>query len=237
MHFSFLLQDVDCRLQIEVAAPRPAAAAAMEDSPIENTLCLSKPGELVSFQAQPLVRLTLPEPDSSVDPFSGDTARLEISSVPESLAHVPACSAVTSTTANTSSMLPCQENGIDVNHEPEENHYESPGGILLMQEIREDTLQICEEPSILNLDGHDLMQQGQIVRDEAAQEMISAAVAEPGNSPPATENYQPSEPAPGESSPPALPLTTSTSSQFPTKFVTAAGVGVCALLLAWKFKN
>lgn len=244
MHLSFLLQDVDCRLQTEVAAAAPLpGAAAMEDSHIENTLCLSKPGELISVQAQILVGLTLPGPDSSMDPFSGDTARLEISNVPGSLAHVPACSAVTSTTANTSSLLPCQENGIAVNHEPEENHYESTSEILEMQEIRENTLQICGEPSILNLDGHDLMQQGQIVNGEAANEIISAAaaaaaVAEPVNSPPATENYQPPEPAPAESSPPAPSLTTSTSSQFLTKyFVTAAGVGACALLLAWKFKN
>lgn len=247
MHLSFLLQDVDCRLQTEVVAAAPLPAAAlMEDSRIENTLCLSKPGELVSIQAQPLDGLALPEPNSSMDPYSGNTAWLEMSSVPETLAHVPACSAVTSTTANTSSMLPCQENGTAVNHnEPEENHYESPSEILEMQEIRENTLQICEDASILNLDGHDTMPQGQTINGEAAKEMISAAaaavVAESVNSPPVSENYQPNEPAPGESSPPALQDPHKTSSHFLTNntkyFATAAGVGACALLLAWKFKN
>lgn len=243
MHLSFLLQDVDCRLQTEVAA-----AAAMEDSQIENTLGLSKPGELICVQAQPLDGLALPEPDSSMEPYSGNTARLEISSVPENLARVPVCSTVTSTTANTSSMLPCQENGIAMNHnEPEENQYESPNEIS-MQEIQENTLQICEEPSILNMECQDLMQQGQIFNGEAAKEMTSAAaaaaaaVAESVNSPPASENYQPSEPAPGESSPPALQDSIKkTSSHVLTSntkyFVTAAGVGACALLLAWKFKN
>lgn len=250
MHLSFLLQDVDCRLQTEVAAAAPLPAAAlMEDSQIENTLCLSKPGELVSIQAQPLDGLALPEPNSSLDPYSGNTARLEMSSVLETLGHVPACSAVTCTTAITSSMLPCQENGIAVNHnEPEENHYESPSEILEMQEIRENTLQIFEDVSILNLAGHDSMPQGQIINGEAATEMNSAAaaaaaaaVAESVNSPPVSENYQPNEPAPGESSPPALQDPQKTSSHFLTSntkyFVTAAGVGACALLLAWKFKN
>lgn len=211
----------------------------MEDSQIESTL--SKPGELISVPAQPLDGLTLPEPDSSVEPYSGNTGRLEISRDAERPAHVPACSALTSTAADTSSMLPRQENGIAVNHnEPEENHYESPSESLELQEVRESTLQIWEEPSILNMDGHDSTQQGPIGNGEAAKGIISAAavLAEPANSPPASEVYQPSEPAPGESSPPALQ--DSTPSHFlatNTKyFVAAAGVGACALLLAWKFK-
>lgn len=215
----------------------------MEDSQIESAL--SKPGELISVPAQPLDGLTLPEPDSTVEPYSGNTARLEISSEAESPAHVPACSALTSTSANTSSMLPCQENGIAVNHnEPEENHYESPSESLELQEVRESTLQICEEPSILNMDGHDSTQQGPVVNGEAAKGISLAAAAaavgdELANSSPASEVYQPSAPAPGESSPPALQ--DSTPSHFlatNTKyFVTAAGVGACALLLAWKFKH
>lgn len=213
----------------------------MEDSQDEITLCLSKPAELISVQPQPLDGRTLPEPDSSVDLYSGNTARLEISSVPESLAHEPGCSAVTPAAANTSSALPCQENGIAVYHSgPEENYYESSSEILEMQEIRENTLQICEEPSILNMDGHDLTQEGQIVNGEAAKEVTSAA--ESVNSPPASEKPQPSEPAPGESAPPALQ---DTQQKPPAHFlmtnskylVTAAGVGACALLLAWKFKN
>lgn len=242
MRLLFLLQDADSRLQTDVAAAALLpGAAAMEDCQTESTLCLSRPGELISVGAQPLDGLKLPEPDSSADPYSGDTARLEISSVPEDLAHVPACSAATSTSAVTSSMLPCQENGIPLNqNEPEENHYESSNEVPEMEEIRENTLQICEEPSILNMDGHDSMQQDQIFNGEAAKEMISAA-AESGSSPPASENYQPSEPAPGERSTPPLEDSKKISSHFLTSntkyFVTAAGVGACALLLAWKFKN
>lgn len=238
MRCSFLQQVVGCRLPTDVAAAPPPGAAATEDS-----LCLSKPGDLISVQAQPLHVLTLPEPDSSTEPYSGNTARLEISSVPESLAHLPACSAAASATANTSWMLPCQENGIDANqNQPEENHYESPGEMPDMQEIRENTLQICEEPSILNLDGQRLMQQGQIVNGEAAKEMPSAAAAESRNSPPASGHDEPSEPAAGEPSPAALQDSKKkTASHLLTRntkyFVTAAGVGACALLLVWKFKN
>lgn len=211
----------------------------MEDSHIENTL--SKPGELVSVPAQPLDGPTLPEPGSSVEPYSGNTARLEISVDAESPAYVPACSALAA--ADASSALPCQENGIAGNHnEPEENHYESPSESLELQEVRESTLQICEEPSILNMDGHDATQQGPVVNGEAAKGIISAAAtagAEPAHSPPASEVCQPSEPAPGEGSPPALQDPTpshflATNTKY---FVTAAGVGACALLLAWKFKH
>lgn len=215
----------------------------MEDPQIESVL--SKPGELISVPAPPLDGLTLPEPDSSVEPYSGNTSRLEISSDAERPAHVPVCSALASAAADTSSALPCQENGIAVNHnEPEENHYESPRGSLELQEVRERTLQICEEPSILNMDGHDSTQQGPVGNGEPAKGTISAAAAaaggaDPANSPPASEVCQPSDPAPGESSPPALRdcapshfLGTSTK-----YFVTAAGVGACALLLAWKFKH
>ncbi|CAG01251.1 unnamed protein product [Tetraodon nigroviridis] len=236
-------QDADCWLQ-----PEAAAAAAMEDSQIENTLCLSNPGELISVQAQAPGGLALTEPDSSMDPYSGNTARLEISSVPESLARGPACSAVTSAGANPSSTLSRQEGTIAVNHnEPEENHYESPGEILESQEIRETTWQICEEPSILNLDGRDATPQGQILNGEAAKEKTSAAAAaaaaagaESANIPPASESSQ--LPSPGENSPPApQDPTKKTSSHFLTTntkyFVTAAGVGACALLLAWKLKN
>lgn len=186
---------------------------------VENDVCFSQPGDLVSVQPQP--------PDSpSMEPYSGNTARLEMSSVPAS------------TTADTSSRLPCQENGITANYnQPEENHYDSPNQSLDAEEIRENTLQICEEPSILDLDGHDPTPQGQVINGEAAKEMI--AVGDAVNAPPESGNDQPPEPAAGEGSPPQHPE--KTPSQLLTSntkyFVTAAGVGACALLLAWKFKN
>lgn len=132
-----------------------------------------------------------------------------------------------------------------MNHnQPEENHYDSPSESLEMPEIRENLLRICEEPSILNLDGHDSTPRGQLTREEAAAEGISGAAAEakPANTPPVSESKQPPRPAPVERSlPPLQDSEKKTSSRFLTSrnkyFVTAAGVGACALLLAWKFKN
>lgn len=240
MPSSHLLQDAERSSQTGVA-PLPGAAAMEDGSLTENTLCLSQPAELISLQPQLPSSPTLPI--SPVEPYSGNTTRLEISSVAEDLAPTPGSSAVTSTTLAISSMLPCQESGIVVNHnQPEENRYDSPSESLEMPEIREHLLRIHEEPSILNLDGHDSTPRGQLTHDEAATEAISgaAAEAEPANPPPVSESRQPPEPAPVESSPPALQDSEKTSSRFLTShkyFVTAAGVGACALLLAWKFKN
>lgn len=240
---SSLLQDAERRSPTG-AAPLPAAAAVEDDSLAEDTLCLSQPGQLLSIQPQLPASPPLPAPISPVEPYSGNTTRLEMSSVAEDLAPTAGSSAVTSATVATSSMLPCQENGIVVNHnQPEENHYDSPSESLEMQEIRENLLRIREEPSILNQDGHDSTPRGQGTHDEAATEMISgaAAAAEPANTPPESGGKQPPEPAPVESPPPAPQDSEKTSSRLLTShtkyFVTAAGVGACALLLAWKFKN
>uniref|UniRef100_A0A8C9YLZ6 Mitochondrial antiviral-signaling protein n=1 Tax=Sander lucioperca TaxID=283035 RepID=A0A8C9YLZ6_SANLU len=70
------------------------------------------------------------------------------------------------------SPLPCQENGIALNHnEPEENHYDSPSQSLGMQEVLENVVHVSEEVSILNLDGQSPTPQAQIVNDEAAKEI------------------------------------------------------------------
>lgn len=242
--FLISLQDVDSSFQPEFAAAPLPGAAPMDYSLNDNNLCLSQPGDLISVQPQPPDGPNLPTPNLPMEPYSGNTTRLEISSVAENLAQDPGC-CVTSTTVTTSSMLPCQEDGIVVSHnEPEENHYDSANESLQMQEILENLVQICEEPSILNLDGHDPTPQGQLVNGEAAKETIFGAstVAETVNTTPANENYQPSGPAPVEGSPPALQdAEKKTSSGFltshPKYFVTAAGVGACLLLLVWKFKN
>lgn len=213
-------------------APPPGAAATEDES--EKSLCLSQPGELTSVQLPGSP--TLPTPISPVEPYSGNTTRLEMSSVAGDLGPTPGSSAVTSAPLATSSVLPCQENGIVVMHnQPEENHYDSPSESLEMPEIREDLLRIYEEPSVLNLDGHDSAARGQLAHAGAAAE------ADPATPPPASESKQPPEPAPVESSPPALQDSEEASSRLLTShtkyFVTAAGVGACALLLAWKFKN
>lgn len=224
---SRLLQDAERSSQTEE-----------EDS--EHTLCLSQPGELISVQPQPPGSPTLPAPISPVEPYSGSSARLEMSSVAEHRGPTPGGSAVPSAPPATSSLLPCRENGIIGTHnQPEENHYDSPSESLEMPEIRENLLWICEEPSVLNLDGHDSTPRGQRSHGDAATVAISgaAAEAEPASPPPKL----PPQPAPLESSPPALQDPEEASSGLltgPTKyFVTAAGVGACALLLAWKFKN
>lgn len=236
--FLISLQDVDSSFQPDFAAAPPPGAAPLDYSLKD----CDWPGDLVSVQPQPPDGPNPPTPYSSMEPYSGNTTRLQMSSVAENLTRVPGC-CVSSTAVTTASMLPCQEKGIVVSHnEPEENHYVSANESL--QEIRENLLQICEEPSILNLDGHDPTPQGQLVNGAAAKETISgaSAVAETVNTTPANDDCQPPEPAPVESSPPALQdpeeKTSSRSLTSHTKyFVTAAGVGACALLLVWKFRN
>ncbi|KAM9341586.1 mitochondrial antiviral-signaling protein [Symphorus nematophorus] len=230
-----------------VTASPPLGAAGPNASVFnDDSVCLSKPGQLVSMQPESNGNPTLPSP---VGPYSGNSERLEISNAaPDAVtsAPVPACSAVSSTTVHTASALPCQENGIALDHnEPEENHYESPCESLEMQSVRENVVQISEEPSILNLDGQSSAPQAQIVNGDAAKEIppappsTNAADAVPSVNSPSSENHHPSEPAPElktlqdseeKTSSHALPAN--------TKYIlTAAGVGACALLMAWKFKH
>lgn len=224
----------------------------MNTSLFDNTLCLSKPTELISIQPQNHGSPSLPDPGSPVAPYSGNSDRLEISIAAVSSAHVSACSAASSTTVTTASALPCQENGIALNHnEPEENHYESPCQSLEMQDVRVNVVQISEEPSILNLDGQSSAPQAQMVNGEAAKEITSApplstSAADTVSSvnTPSSENYHPSKPASADISPELKTLpdseekTSSRTLTTNTKYIlTAAGVGACALLMAWKFKN
>lgn len=221
----------------------------MDTSLFDNTLCLSKPAELISIQPQNHDSPSLPDPGSPVEPYSGNSERLEISSAAVTSARVSACSAASSTTVTTASALPCQENGIALNYnEPEENHYESPCQSLEMQEVRVNVVQISEEPSILNLDGQSSAPQAQMVNGaeitSAPPLSTSAADTVSNINTPSSENYNPSEPAPADISPELKTLpdseekTSSRTLTTNTKYIlTAAGVGACALLMAWKFKN
>lgn len=217
-------------------------AAVDAASLFDDTLCLSKPGELLSTQPQNHSSPTIFPPSSPEQPYSGNSERLEMS---EAAPDAPACfvtsSTITTSTLDTTSALPCQENGIPLNHNgPEENQYDTPGQSLDMQEVRVNVVQISEEPSILNLDGQSSA--AQIVNSEAAH----SAPPPPTPSPPtnaadtvsSVNTDNPSEPAPelktrwdsGDTSSRTLPAN--------TKYIlTAAGVGACALLMAWKFKN
>lgn len=243
-------QVVESSPQTETAATTsPLLGAAGMDPSLsdENTLCLSKPEQLLSYYTQNH-NPAIPAPSSPVEPYSGNSERLEFSNAPSTV--VPACSAVSSTIVNTVSALPCQENGIALSHnEPEENHYDSPCQSLEMQEVLENVVHISEEPSILNQDGQSSGQQAQIINGEAAIEITSApplssSAAETISSvnTSSSENHHPSEHTPADISPELKTLQeeTTTSHTLPanTKYIlTAAGVGAFALLMAWKFKN
>lgn len=243
-------QVVESSPQTETAATTsPLLGAAGIDPSLsdENTLCLSKPEQLLSYYPQNH-NPAIPAPSSPVEPYSGNSERLEFSNAPSTV--VPACSAVSSTIVNTVSALPCQENGIALSHnEPEENHYDSPCQSLEMQEVLENVVHISEEPSILNLDGQSSGQQAQIINGEAAIEitsapLLSSSAAETISSvnTSSSENHHPSEHTPAVISPELKTLQeeTTTSHTLPanTKYIlTAAGVGAFALLMAWKFKN
>ncbi|KAM3595041.1 uncharacterized protein V6R79_017492 [Siganus canaliculatus] len=206
----------------EAAAATTAAAAAVqvvESTPVamatgghlldDGDVCLSKPGELLSVR--PEAPGTLPAPGPPAEPYSGDSGRLEMSAAAQTRRTPP----------------PCQENGIAaVNHnEPEENHYESPCPSL---DVRENVVQIHQEPSILDMDGQTFTPP--LGNGEAAKEVPSApAVASSDAAGPVSGlDLGPPEPEKPESR--SLPPN--------TKYIlTACGVGACAVLLAWRFKH
>ncbi|XP_074548155.1 uncharacterized protein LOC141806490 isoform X2 [Halichoeres trimaculatus] len=211
-------QAVESIPKAEAAAPNsptPAAAiaaAAVPDTPLcaDSSVCLSKPGELISVHPQNHDSPTIRAPSPPAEPYSGDSGRLQISTAEEDAltsSYTPACSAVSSSTEKSESALPCQENGIDTTHnEPEENHYESPAPSLGSQEVLEHVVHVSGEPSILDLAVQD---PAQIVNGEASKEMKPVSPEE-------------------RTASRALPVN--------TKYIVAAGVGACALLMAWKFR-
>ncbi|XP_056249017.1 mitochondrial antiviral-signaling protein [Seriola aureovittata] len=222
---------------IESSPPRDAAAAT---SPLpgasvfdDNSMCLSKPGQLVSIQPQNHDSPTIPAHNPPAEPYSGNSQRLEMSdAAPDAVnaAHVPAC----------------QENGIGLGHnQPEENHYESPCESF---EVRENVVHVSGEPSILNLDGQILAPRAQIINGGAAREITppapssnTAADTVSSLNTPSGESYPPAEPAPApelKTLPDSEEKTFSYS--FPTNakyIMTAAGMGAFALLMAWKLKK
>ncbi|XP_010773650.1 mitochondrial antiviral-signaling protein isoform X2 [Notothenia coriiceps] len=223
------------------AAPSPLPVAAETDTPIcdDSSVCLSKPGPLLSIHPQQDAIPAIPEQREPVQLYSGNSEHLEISdaaseAVTSSL--LPACS----TTVNTA--LPCQENGIAPNlSEPVENHYESPCESLDMQ-VLENVGHISEEPSILDLDGQSSITRAQIMNGDAAKEIIPAPPVSTNTvlsvNTPSGENCLPSEPTPADISPEPKTLQNPEKKSNNTKYIlTAAGVGACALVMAWRFKN
>ncbi|TDG99193.1 hypothetical protein EPR50_G00208760 [Perca flavescens] len=235
--------------------PLPGAAGMDASLCDDSTVCLSKPGQLISIPPQNRERPTIPVPSSPVQPYSGNSERLEMSNAAGDTvtsACLSACSAVSSTTKSTVSALPCQENGIALNHnEPEENQYDSPSQSLGMQEVLENVVHVSEEASILNLDGQSPTPQAQMFNDEAAKEITpvpppftNTVDTVSSVNTPSSENYHPSEPAPADISPEPKTLqdlekkVASGTLPTNTKYIlTAAGVGACALLMVWRFKR
>lgn len=222
---------VETRPQTEPTAPGSTLPVGMDTSACDEAdVCLSKPGVLVSIQPQNGGDVTVPA-SSTVEvqqPYSGNSERLEMSSSMTS-DHTPACSAA----VNTPSAPPCQENGI-AHNEPEEDYYESATQSL--NQVVVNQFHFAEEPPIPNLDGQTPPPQPQIVNGETAKAIPPIPPTIVIN---AAENHHPSEPA---SDPKTLqdweekPAPRAPSST--TKYIlTAAGVGACALLVAWRFKN
>ncbi|XP_072221038.1 mitochondrial antiviral-signaling protein [Leuresthes tenuis] len=229
--------------------PEPYAdgtTASLDDD--DNGVFLSKPSQLVSIQPQnhPSPAVQASNPVGTL--YSGNSERLEISEAAPDTAvstHAPACSAVSSTIAKPSTPLPCQENGIAPRqNEPEETHYESPNQSVVFEEV----VRVSEVPSILNLDGQNAPPHLQITNGEEGKEIIpepSINAADDTVSSLNSESNNAFKPASASASREQKPLQNSeekaatlTPLTQSTKYIlTAAGVGACALLLAWRLKK
>ncbi|XP_071385704.1 mitochondrial antiviral-signaling protein isoform X2 [Centroberyx affinis] len=205
-------------------AASPPRGIDVPDASLCDTVCLSKPGQLLSIQQQHHDSPTIP---AEQQPYSGDSERLEISDAvpdPESSAQVPA----------PASPPPRQDNGgvpepLPHNNEPEENNYESVS-LGSLGEVRVNVVRVAEEASIQNHDGQNLRPQAQILNGQAAKEPASAP---PASADAVSNSNAPSEYAP-EQQDPEKNTYLSPNAKY---FLTAAGVSACALIVAWRLKN
>ncbi|KAJ0062948.1 hypothetical protein NL108_009446 [Boleophthalmus pectinirostris] len=137
---------------------------------------------------------------------------------------------------------------------------ESPAPSLDMEDVRENTVHVAEDPSVLNLVEAPLHQNGDSESEEIkefkaitkveqeanetnAQTHLIQGNGEPAkeiaptlpNSGPSTnDNHKPNDPPTDLK----LPDSAKTNRSLNTRYImTAAGVGACALLIAWRFKN
>ncbi|XP_029349744.1 mitochondrial antiviral-signaling protein [Echeneis naucrates] len=214
------VQDTRSSPQGDTAASSFLRSGAVEvDTAVadDSVVCVSDPSQLISYDTHDNPTIPVCDP---LEPYSGDSQRLEVSDDVTS-AHVPAVSG-----------QPCQENGIELNHnKPEENHYESPSQSFVVH--------VSEEPSLLNLDSQVSAPQAETLNGEAAREMAPPA---PSSTVPRLNT--PSEPRPADITPKlktqlesedkAVCHTRPTSTKY---IMTAAGVGAIALLMAWKFNK
>ncbi|XP_032402406.1 mitochondrial antiviral-signaling protein [Xiphophorus hellerii] len=203
----------------------------------DNSVCLSKPTQLVSIQPVNHPSPPVQSQSSSLQPYSGDSERLELSD-PSSDTCLPSC---TAQVEKPDSAEPHQENGNVPDHsEPEENHYESPNQSF---DVAENVVHVAEMPSILNLDGQAPEPQLQIVNGEPAKGSFSACINAADDTASSfnsrhSENYTPIESKPLPSSEKTTPPDPSDGQSMTRKYILiGAGVGACALLMALKFKR
>lgn len=201
-------------------------SAPLVDDDYEK-VCLSKPNQLISFQSENSAGPHVQEFNLHVAPYSGNNGQLEKS---ESL-------------SDTLTPSPwSQENSNAPNqNEPEEKHYESPN--QTMEEVLENDVHVSETPSIPNLDGQTSLPQTISERSvESTSEtpiFTNAANSNLSSSNhPHRESNNPSEPKSLQSSGEKIaPYNNPCQSSNAKYFLVAAGVGVCALLMVWKFKK
>uniref|UniRef100_G3NM93 Mitochondrial antiviral-signaling protein n=1 Tax=Gasterosteus aculeatus aculeatus TaxID=481459 RepID=G3NM93_GASAC len=208
-------------VETEVAAPTPplpganGADAVLRDD--YDDMCLSKPGQLVSVHPANNGRPTASAPVPPAQPYSGDSGRLEISDASTEVSD-----------AAPPPVAACQENGVPLSrNEPEENHYEGRSSGVMTHVVH-----VSQEASVLDLDGQSPAP-ARIPNGEAAEEVPSAPPAAP---PACTAGNSPSGKACDPSGPAGIspPWETAAHAKY---IAAAAGVGACALLLAWRFKN
>ncbi|KAM9355116.1 mitochondrial antiviral-signaling protein [Pholidichthys leucotaenia] len=216
---------------IEPPAPQtdednPGAVGMNEDS----SVCLSKPEQLISIQPQNSASPTVPAPSSPVEAYSGNIDRLQISkSVVDVVTpdHDSSCTSVSSTDTSVTA-LPCQETGIGHNYnEPEENQYESTCQSLDEQEVLENVGHVSGQPSIPNLD----------VNGETFKSITSAPLSSINAAADTGSSLNISSKEGQETAETFSPRSTLTNPANAKYIVIAAAVGVCAMILAWRYNK
>lgn len=232
--------------QNKATTSTPSAAVVIDISLCDDaSVSLSKPGQLISMQ--PLNRSS-PATTSPVEPYSGNSDRLQMSDSAQDTAVSASDFASSAETTVFTLENGCHEKDFPLkNNQPEENHYESPCQSLGTQEVLENVVHVAEEPSVPNLDGQSLGPQ--IVNGEAAKEIIFSPPTTTGDAVsslncPSGENCHRSEPTQSDTTAemttpqdPKEKIALRTQTHTTKYILTAAGVGACALLMAWKFKN
>ncbi|XP_028294761.1 mitochondrial antiviral-signaling protein isoform X2 [Gouania willdenowi] len=242
----------DTRTTVIKSSPQRDIRASVEPDPVVcvltddgSTVCLSKPTELVSIHPpihpHPYSNNAAPAPSTPLLPFSGNISSLEISDCVK-----PACSTVSPSGVDTDQTRPCQENGVAPAHnDPDENSDESWCESLENPEVLTHVIQVSEDAPIFNLDVQTSAAHTQIFNGDVTKEAPPSstdAADEPAVNSKTAVSYQACDSAPElqktqDSEEKSIPVTTVARSTNTKYVLTAVGVGACALLMAWRFKN